>query len=330
MGGAGVNAASRLLDLGVPGARFVALDTSAQTLARAPQARQLALTAVTRGLGTGGDPRLGAAAVLAELPAVRAALGSAPAVLVVAGLAGGTGGGAGPEVARQARKLGCFTLGFGIRPFGFEAVGRRAAAGRAEAALRSACDSTVILDNDMALALTGGQVPLDVALRVADDVLRQAVQGLGGLLTGSGWIRVDLAHVEGLLAQAEPCLALGVARGSRPAQAAMAAALASPFTDRAALARATAALVQVTGGPDLSIADTAAAVEWLRQRVPPGCEVVVGAACDPALAGAAQVMLLGAAPVPEVREPIPWPAEAVAVSRLRRQPAPAAVWREVG
>lgn len=330
VGGAGVNAASRLLDLGLAGVRFVALDTSAQTVARAPQASQLVLTAVTRGLGTGGEPRLGAAAVLAEASAVRDAVGGAPAVLVVAGLAGGTGGGAGPEVARLARKHGSFTIGFGIRPFGFEAQSRQAAARRAEDALRSACDCTVILDNERALALAGPNLPLDVALRVADDGLRQAVQGLGALLTDSGWIRVDLAHVQGLLSgSVQPCLALGVARGPYPARAAMAAALASPFTDRAALARARAVLVQVTGGSDLAIRDTASAVEWLRQQIPSSCEVVVGAGWDPALAGAAQVLLLGAT-VPPARPLIPWPEESLASARIRRQPVYATALQEAG
>jgi cell division protein FtsZ len=297
VGGAGVNAVSRLLDLALPGVRALAVDTSVQTLARVPTAARLPLVGVTRGLGTGGEPRLGAAAALAAERQLLPAFAEASVVLVVAGLAGGTGGGAGPEVARLCRQAGALTLGFGIRPFAFESRQRQRAARRAALGLARACDTSVLLDNEASLALAGGRLGLDVALRVADDLVRQAVHGLGGLLAGRGWIKVDLAHVRRLLADGGgACLSVGLGGGDAPAQAAMAAALASPLADMGALARARAVLVHITGGRDLAIADTAEAVASLRRRLPERTELVVGAGLEPALAGRAEVMIVAAGP----------------------------------
>jgi len=295
VGGAGVNAVSRLIDVGLSATRCVAVDTSGQTLARAAGADRLMLAAVTRGLGTGGDGRLGLAAARDAEARLGSLIGGAEVVLVVAGLAGGTGGGAAPEVARVARRLGALTLGFGILPFAFEGRARAAAAGQARQAFAAACDTLVLLDNARALAVAGAAVPLDVALRVGDDVVRQAVQALTGLVGEAGWLPVDLATLRALLTDAgHGCLSLGLGRGEQPALAAMRAALASPLADMAALAVARAALVQVTGGPELAVADVAAAVGVLRRRVGRDCELVVGAASDPLLCGAAQVTLLGA------------------------------------
>jgi cell division protein FtsZ len=325
VGGAGVNAVSRLLDLDLPGIRCVAVDTSAQTLRRADGATQLPLLEVTHGLGTGGAVHLGMAAVRASERALRSALAGSPVTLVVAGLAGGTGGGAGPEVAALARRAGSFTVGFGIRPFAFEVHLRQRAAARAALALEAACDLCVTLDNDRALAVTGRDVGLDVALRVADDLVRQAVQGLGGLLSGHGWIPVDLGHVRALMSEGGAAyLALGVGRGATPARSAMVAALSSPLADQQALADAHAVVVQVTGGPDLAVADTAEAVGLLQRRLPGQCELAVGAGCDQSLAGAAQVMVLAAGDE-AARLPIPWPK----APGLQWAEAPGGLMREV-
>lgn len=326
VGGAGVNCVSRLLDVGIPGIRCLAIDTSGQTLARVPAEHRLLLSGVTRGLGAGGSARLGAAAVWAAEGPVQAALRGAEVVLVVAGLAGGTGGGAGPEVARLARANGALVLGCGIRPFPFEAGLRRLAGSEAAEALVGASDTAFLVDNAQALGVAGRGVDLDVALRVADDRIRQAVQGLGALLAGRGWIQVDIAHVRALLGRGgSACLALGVARGDRPAEAAMAALLAHPMTDLAALARARDVLVHVAGGWDMAVADTAAALAVLRPQLLPDCRIVVGAGLDPALYGAAQVVVLGAggAEAPPAPAVIPWPAHWV-----RGRSAAASPWRE--
>lgn len=293
VGGAGVNAVTRLQDVGLEGVAFVAVDTSDQTLRRAADAVRVSLGRYTKGLGTGSDAALGEAAARAGAKDVAAALMGADLVFVAAGLAGGTGGGAGPVVAQAARSSGAVTVGFGETPFAFEAPRRAAAAEAARRRLAASCDATVILDNQRALELAGKAVSLDVALRVADDVLRQAVQGLSSLVTECGPINVDLAVVRDLLTKGgECCLALGVGRGPGAAHRGMVAALDSPLADMAALGRAPAVLAQVTGGEDLAVRDTAEAVDLLRSRLSADCRLVVGTGFDSTLAGACQVTVL--------------------------------------
>lgn len=308
VGGAGVNAVAHLRDVGLPGVRFVAADTSAPTLARAAGVAGIRLGRTPGGHGTGGDRGLGAAAARLAEPEVRAALGSADLAFIVAGLAGGTGGGAAPEVARAARRAGAVVVGFGIAPFGFEARRRAEAAEDALVDFREACDTTIVLDNRRAQALAGDRVTLDVALRLADDVVRQAVHGLGAMVSGQGWINVDLPMVRAALASGgDGCLALGLGRGADPALAAMRAALASPLADMAALARARSVLVEVTGGSDLALADAADAMDLLQGRLAPGCRVAAGAGYDPSLAGAAQVVILANGVGAAARDLIAWP-----------------------
>lgn len=295
VGGAGVNAVTRLRDIGLPGVRLVAMDTSRQALARADGACEtLLLGAPGRGWGTGGDAGLGAALARFAGPEARSVLAGADLVCVVGGMAGGTGGGAGPEIARLARAAGAVVVGFGIMPFPFETRRHVCAADAALEALRAACDTTVTLDNRRALDVAGGRVPLDIALRVADDVVRQALQGLGAMIAGGGWIPVDWPAVRsGLADGGAGCLALGIGRGPFPARAAMRAALASPLADMRAVRQARALLVHVGGGADLALADAADAIGDLRAQLAPDCRLIVGAREDPALAGAAQVVLLG-------------------------------------
>jgi cell division protein FtsZ len=307
IGGAGVNAIARLLDVGLESVTFVAADTSEQTLARAAGAVRVSLGSLTRGLGTGGNPERGREAAEAHRVGILQALDSADLVFVAAGLAGGTGGGGAPVVGRLAREMGAVVVGFGVTPFGFEAPRRAAAAEVARKALAAACDATVVLDNQRALEIAGDAVPLDVALRVADDVLRQAVQGLSELVTECGPINVDLAVVRDVLAEGgECCLALGIGRGATPAQSAMTGALESPLVDMQALVRAPAVLVQVTGDEDLSVHDTAAAVALLQARLAPECRLVVGTGVDTTLAGGCQVTILGTGLVRTARTLVEW------------------------
>jgi cell division protein FtsZ len=294
VGGAGVNAVVRLRDVAPPGVRLVAADTSAQTLARAAGLSRVQLGEGGRGFGTGGDTRIGAAATVAAERELGMAILGADVVFIVAGMAGGTGGGAAPEVGRIARASGALAVGFGVLPWGFESGARRRRADAAWDALTGACDTVVPLDNARAAAVAGARVSVDVALRVADDIVRQAVQGLCDLTAREGWIGVDLAHVRRVIAGGgRGCLALALARGTDPAQAAMAAALESPLAAMGGLARSRATLAHLSGGDDLGVRDVAAALDRLRACLPAGGDLVVGVGRDPLLVGAAQVTVLG-------------------------------------
>ena len=341
VGSAGVNAVARLADTPAPGVELVAIDTSAQTMlrvgaldplkrsgcARSEVARTsdtlaadiaptstdqppgalaaILLTHGTRGLGSGGDSRRAAQAAEACSQKIMSMLDGASIVVVVAGLAGGTGGGAAPVIARLAREAGAVTLGFGLMPFEFEPVVRSAAAADARRMLRGACHTTVSLENSRAVLLAGHALPLESALRVADDAVRQAVDGLGALVGPGGWIDVDVSRaLEVLRSPGEGCVALGSARfevgsegsddGGRPVREALAMALDSPLGGMCGLSRAGAAMLQVSAGPELAVADVADAAEAVKRRLPLGAELFVGASSQPALRGVARVMLLGA------------------------------------
>lgn len=304
VGGAGVGAILRLREAAPEGLRFVAVDSSGQVLGLAreraaqdpdlPALRTVLLAEGTEGLGTGGDAGLAEASARAAAAVILEAVGPAEVILLAGGLAGGTGAGATPQVARLLRDAGCVVIGFGIMPFGFESSLRQRRAEEALGHLRAACDSTVALDNDRLLASAAASESLDVALRVADDLIRQAAAGLVALSACDGWVRLDLPTAEELLAEGgDACLALGLGRGPQPAGRAMRAALASPLTDMAALRQARSVLVQVTGGEGLELHDVADAVAILEALLPSGCQVMAGVAQDPTLRGAAQVMLLG-------------------------------------
>ncbi len=304
VGGAGVGAVLRLRDAAPDGLRFVALDSSGQVLQQArgraeadlslPPLATVLLGVGTGGLGTGGDTDLAASAAREAAIAIIDAVGPAEVVLLAGGLAGGTGGGATPEVARLLRAAGYVVIGFGIMPFGFESAPRRRRAELALEQLRTACDTTLALDNDRLLGLGETDVTLDVALRVADDVIRQTAAGLLALADCEGWLRLDLPTAgELLVAGGDACLALGLGRGPQPAGRAMRAALASPLTDMRALRQARAVLVQVAGDASLGLHDVADAVAILQTLLPADCRVMAGVALDPTLGGAVQVMLLG-------------------------------------
>lgn len=400
VGGAGVNTVARLADMPMPGVSLWAVDTSAQTLLRvgalrpaAPAGgsataavddgrsaggagasdiarpsdrssgalRPIVMTHGTRGLGSGGDVRKAEAAARAAADSIRSALDDAGIVFVVAGLAGGTGGGAAPLVARMARAAGAITLGFGILPFAFESASRRAAARRSRSALEAECDSFVELDNARAVALAGHALGFEAAMRVADDAVRQAVEGLADLFGPGGWIDIDVARaLDVLRASGTACVALGAARlddgdrdlggradedgggggdgggkgdrlpDARPVLAALEKALESPLGGMCGLSGARAAMLQICAGPELAIADVADAADLVKRRLPSGAELFVGASSMASLAGAARVTILGAgigaarsASARPTGATAPAAAVAVAAAPPLRSPAPA-------
>ncbi len=284
VGGAGVNSIARLLDVGQPGVRYLAIDSSAQTLERVPSALRIAIGVDGRHLGAGGDPQRGRAAALAHERLIAEALDHSDVVLVVAGMAGGTGGGAAPEVARLARLSGAATLSFGLMPFAWEGRRRQSLATEAAKRLEVMSDTFVPVVNDRTVALTGRLVPMDVALRVGDDSIRQAVQGVSELLGDRAWLPVDRAALHSLLTQGgRGCVAVGIGRGSAAGRRAVEAVLSSPLIEPAAWRQARAAIVRVSGGPELTVADVAEIVGRLRSALAPDCELVVGAGLDAAL-----------------------------------------------
>ncbi len=293
LGGGGSNAVNRMIELGLDGVEFLAANTDAQALRLSLAQTRLQLgPSATRGLGAGGKPEIGALAANESRPEIRAALAGADLVFVTAGMGGGTGTGAIAVAAEEARALGALTVAIVTTPFSFEATRRRQNAEWGLEALRPHVDTLIIVPNDKLLPLLGRNTPFDVALRVADEVLRQGVQGLTELIGRPGLINVDFAHVRAIMQNSgNAMMAIGQGRGENKAEQAVQQALRMPLLDIPNLRQARGVLVHFTGGDDLGLFEISRAADQL-QRAAPEADVVFGAAIDNTLAGRAQVILI--------------------------------------
>lgn len=309
VGGGGSNAVDRMIQVGIEGVEYVAANTDAQALrlSEAPVTVTLGPKAV-EGLGVGGQPELGAIAAEESREVLARAMEGAHVVFVACGLGGGTGTGASPLIAELARSQGALTVAVVTLPFAFEGGRRRGIAAEGLARLRQVADTTVAIPNDRLVQLIDNGTSLDVAFRIADDVLRQGVQGITELVTKTGLINLDLNHVRALMQGAgRALLSIGQGRGEDKAVSAAEAAIDSPLTDIRSVAGATGALINVVGGPDLTLPEVKDAVEIVGRAMAPDAEIIFGAGVDPNMAGRAQVTLI-AVGMPEsggVPQPVP-------------------------
>ncbi len=294
VGGGGGNAVDRMIQFGLGGVDFIAANTDCQALERSEAPTHLHLGPLaTAGLGCGGDPARGEAAAEESRKDIGRALAGADVVFVAAGMGGGTGTGAAPIIAEVARSMGALTIAVVTRPFLWEGARRQRAAEQGIARLREASDTVIIVSNDRLAHLADRNLTLDMALRVGDDVLRQAIQGISELITLPGLINLDLADLRALLSDAgSGLLAIGQGRGPDAAVAAARAALSSPLVDPIAVSGAGAVLVNITCGPDLPILEAQAAVDVIAAAARPDADIRFGILIDPRLAGKAQVMLV--------------------------------------
>jgi cell division protein FtsZ len=293
LGGGGSNAVNRMIELGLDGVEFLAANTDAQALglSLAPVKIQLGPHS-TRGLGAGGKPEIGESAADESREELRAALAGADLVFLTAGMGGGTGTGAIAIAAEVAQSLGALTVAIVTTPFSFEATRRRQNAEQGLAKLRPHVDTLVTVPNDKLLTLLGRSTRLDVALRVADEVLRQGVQGVTELISRAGLINVDFANVRAIMQGAgSAMMAIGQGRGNAKAEEAIQQALKMPLLDVPSLRGARGVLVHFTGGDDLSLYEVSVAAEKARQFAPEA-EIVFGATHDPMMTGRAQAILI--------------------------------------
>jgi cell division protein FtsZ len=301
VGGAGGNAIHGLLRAGVPGVELLAINTDAQALAHTQAPRWLRIgPRLTRGQGAGGDPEIGLRAAEESRAAIRASLAGNDMVFLAAGLGGGTGTGAGPAVAAIARELGALTVAVVSTPFAFEGERRRLAAERGLAALAEQVDTLIVVPNERLLELAGAAMRLSEAYALADDVLRQGVRAISDLIARAGYINLDFADVRAVLADAgSAVLGVGQASGEDRVAQALGAALSHPLLDRD-ITGARAALVHVSGGPDVTLREVSQVVEELRHRIHPEASVVVGTAENGALAGALAVTVVASGFAPHI------------------------------
>jgi cell division protein FtsZ len=293
LGGGGSNAVNRMIELGLEGVEFIAANSDAQALAHslAPTKLQLG-EKLTRGLGAGGKPEVGESASVESRAAIKEALEGADLVFLTAGMGGGTGTGAIPVAAEVARSLGALTVAVVTTPFSFEASRRQQNAQAGLAKLRSNADTLVTVPNDKLLALLPRQTTFELALRVADEVLRQGVQGLTELITKPGLINVDFSNIRALMQEAGlSMMAIGQGTGEHKATSAVRQALQMPLLDLKSARCATGVLVHFTGGEDLSLFEVSQAASEITAAAP-NAEVIFGATVDPVLNGRAQVILV--------------------------------------
>jgi cell division protein FtsZ len=286
VGGAGLNAIHRMMDAGIAQVDFVAVNTDRQALAISDAPTKIAIgEALTQGLGSGADPSVGRAAAEEAMDQLRAALRGSDMVFVTAGEGGGTGTGAAPVVARIARELGALTVGIVTTPFRFEGTRRRAAADSGVEELRAACDTVIVIPNDRLLEVLDRSTSMIDAFKIADDVLRQGVQGICDLITTPGLINLDVADVRTVMQDAGSALmGIGYSTGPTRAREAAERALGSPLID-AEIVRARGILLSISGGDDLSLVEVYEAAEVVRETATDETNIIFGATVDPRLTG---------------------------------------------
>jgi cell division protein FtsZ len=310
VGGGGSNAVDRMIHVGIPGVEFIAANTDAQALSLSEARSKVQLgPQITGGLGAGGDPAVGAKAAGESSEALREALSGAEIVFVALGLGGGTGTGAAPVIAELARQMGVLTVAVATLPFGFEGQRRRETAREGLRALAATADTMVAISNDRLLEFIPEETSLDISFRIADDVLRQGIQGVAELVTSTGVINLNLMHVRTMLQKAGPALmSIGQARGENRAVEAAQLAIASPLTQLSSIAGASGILVNVTSGEDLSLEEVQEAVSTVAAVASPEADIFFGATVDPDLTQQLQVMLIAVGMNGQVAIPVSAPA----------------------
>ncbi|MBC7546758.1 cell division protein FtsZ [Candidatus Saccharibacteria bacterium] len=286
VGGAGGAAINRMVESGIEGVEFIAINTDAQALHHSKAVRKIHIGKdTTRGLGAGADPSVGELAARESGDEIRSAIEGADMIFVTIGAGGGTGSGAGHVVAQIAKDMGILVVGFATKPFAFEGEKRRKNADLAINQLRQSVDTLIIIPNDRLLQTIDRQTPLMEAFKVADDVLRQGVQGISDLITVHGLINLDFADVKTVMSNAGSALmGIGRASGENRAVAAAQQAIESPLLE-VSIDGARGILFNVIGGNDLSMHEINAAAETITTAADPDANIIFGATISPDLDG---------------------------------------------
>jgi len=293
VGGGGSNAVNRMVDAGLAGVEFIAINTDAQALLMCDADVKMPIGSdVTRGLGAGADPSIGKAAGEESRDELKEALKGADMIFVTAGEGGGTGTGAAPIVARLAQELGALCVGVVTRPFSFE--GRRrgdvAAAGLEE--LRDHVDTLIVIENDRLLQVVEKRTSIVDAFKMADDVLRQGVQGITDLITIPGLVNLDFADVRTIMTEAGSALmGIGSASGEGRATVAARQAVSSPLLE-SSIEGATGILLNVTGGPNIGLFEVNEAAEVVTSAADQNANVIFGAVIDEAMGDEVRVTVI--------------------------------------
>lgn len=293
VGGGGCNAVNRMIEEGVQGIEFIAVNTDAQALmlSKAPTRVRIG-EKLTRGLGAGGDPEVGRKAAEESAEELYEVLKGSDMVFVTAGMGGGTGTGAAPVIAQIAREVGALTIGVVTRPFSFEGARRAKAAEEGIGQLKEQADTLIVIPNDRLLQIVDKRSSIQDAFRVADDVLRQGVQGISELITVPGLINLDFADVRSIMKEGGAALmAVGEAEGEDRARLAAEAAISSNLLD-ITIDGARGVLFNITGGTDMTLFEVNQAAAIIKEAAHPDVNLIFGAVIDPNMGDKVRVTVI--------------------------------------
>jgi cell division protein FtsZ len=293
VGGGGCNAINRMIEAGLGGVEFVAVNTDAQSLAQSAAPIRVRIgDKTTRGLGSGGDPVRGAKAAEESRDELRSVLEDADMIFLTAGMGGGTGTGASPIIGKIARDLDALTVGIVTKPFGFEGARRARVAEEGLQKLHENVDTLIAIQNDQLLRLVDRQAPLARAFLVADEILRQGIQGISEIINIPGMINVDFADVRSIMGEGGAALmCIGRASGDERALAAAQQAISSPLLDLK-IHGAKGVLCNMRGGEDLTLHELGQAAELIRETAAPDGNIIWGAVVDDDYEGELQITVI--------------------------------------
>src|SRR6202023_572179 len=284
VGGGGSNAVNRMIQAGVRGVEFVAINTDTQALARSEAPTRIHIgEKLTRGLGAGGNPNTGEKAAEESAEQIADLVRDADMVFIAAGMGGGTGTGAAPVIAQISKELGALTVGVVTNPFSFEGRQRAKNAEEGIAQLKERVDTLITIPNDRLLEVIDRKTTLEQAFMEVDDVLRQGIQGISELITEPGLINLDFADVKSIMSDSGGALmAIGRGTGETRAQDAARMAISSPLLD-ISMEGARGVLLNITGGTDLALSEINEAADVIAQAADPEANIIFGAVIDPRL-----------------------------------------------
>ena len=294
VGGGGCNAVNRMVEVGLGGVEFIVANTDVQALDhnRAPVKVQIGHK-LTKGLGAGADPNIGRQAALEDTDTIIQALSGADMIFVTTGLGGGTGTGAAPVIASLASELGALTIAVVTKPFRFEGRKRALQAEAGLEALRECVDTVITIPNERLLTIIDRKTPLTEAFTLADDVLRQAIQGISDLILVPGLINLDFADVKTIMSgMGVAMMGTGAAEGDGRAMQAAQRAISSPLLEDSSVNGARGVIINVTGGPDLSLMEVNEASCVIQEAAHEEANIIFGAVVDPNLAGKVKITVI--------------------------------------
>jgi cell division protein FtsZ len=294
VGGGGSNAVNRMVQTGLDGVEFIVANTDLQALKYSPAPIKLQIGGkLTKGLGAGADPNVGRQAALEDTEKILQSLDGADMIFVTTGLGGGTGTGAAPVIASLASELGALTVAVVTKPFKFEGKKRLTQAERGLDALRDCVDTIITIPNERLLSIIERTTTLTDAFQTADDVLRQAIQGISDLILVPGMINLDFADVKTIMAgMGLAMMGTGVAEGADRALEAARRAISSPLLEGASVNGARGVIINVTGGPDLSLVEVSEASAIVQEAADEDANIIFGAVVDPALKGKVKITVI--------------------------------------